>query len=160
MHSWRSTPYRSTFVPGQQLVREVDERFVRIDDDRRFARAAGSIEAGCWRETIVMTVDRDFRRSVFLSMQRALWDMVTPDLRVVAVQIEGKTIRVRFGYARPVTDFLRELVSEVETEVVADFLTDVTTEFSAEFVPVGTSRVFPGDWWWAYLRREQVDPEP
>jgi hypothetical protein len=75
-----------------------------------------------------MSPDSDFRSEALLSIQRALWDMVTPALRVVAVHLEKSLIRVRFGNDRPLT---------------------------AEFVPMETSRYFTGDWWWAYLRRDQ-----
>lgn len=107
-----------------------------------------------------MNADPEFLKSVYLSFQRALWDMVTPDLRVVAVQVDDHIIRARFGYDQQPTESRTELVSIVETEVVADFLPGVVTEFTTEFVPMGTSRLFEGDWRWIYLRREQVDPEP
>ena len=93
-------------------------------------------------------------------MQRALWDMVTPDLRKVAVRVEDNHIRARFVYDRPITEFLTELVGEIETEVVADFFPELLTDFSVEYIPKELPRKFDEGWRSIYLRREQVDPEP
>ena len=40
----------------------------------------------------------EHRNDVLLSFQRALWDMVTPNLRAVAVTPSYPTIRPRFLY--------------------------------------------------------------
>ncbi|RZT07405.1 hypothetical protein EV649_8112 [Kribbella sp. VKM Ac-2569] len=45
-----------------------------------------------------MTTDPAFRVEVLLSFQRALWDLVTPNLRAVAVRPTYPRIEARFLY--------------------------------------------------------------
>lgn len=101
-----------------------------------------------------MTTDaREFRVQVLLSFQRALWDMVTPSLRGVAVRPAFPNIQSRFLYEQ-VSDEDRELVSEVEAYVAADFLPPVMVEFEAVALPIECSRDLAEGEVWAYLRRE------
>jgi hypothetical protein len=65
------------------------------------------------------------------STQRALLSEVTPDLRVVTVEV-GDGIRIRCIYDRPIDEDLREIASVVEGEVIADFLYDLMVEAAAE----------------------------
>jgi hypothetical protein len=96
----------------------------------------------------------DLRTMALLSVQRALWGKVTPDLRAVAVSWGPRSIRARFVYEHDITDDLRELVSEAETEVIADAPEDVSVKFSDEVRPVSSPLRTASNEWWAYLRRE------
>lgn len=98
----------------------------------------------------------DYRTRVLLSMQRALWDMVTPKLRGVSVGwIESETtVSVSFLYDCEVDDDLCGIVSEVETSFIADF-DSVNTEFVALEHRVPLPRELESHLWWAYLRREE-----
>jgi hypothetical protein len=69
--------------------------------------------------------------AALLSTQRALCGEVTPDLRVVAVDV-GDAIRIRFVYDRPIDEDLREIVSAVEGEVDGDYLDEKPVEAVAE----------------------------
>ncbi len=105
-----------------------------------------------------MTTDpREFRVEVLLSFQRALWDMVTPSLRGVAVRPAFPDIQARFLYER-VSDVDREVVSEVEAYVAADFLPPVMVEFEAVALPIECSRDLQEGEVWTYLRREVGSP--
>jgi len=78
----------------------------------------------------------DLRTAVLLSLQRALWDHVTADLRGVAVAWSGNldasaAVRCRFLYEATVGELQEECVSESETYFVADFLEDMSTTFVA-----------------------------
>lgn len=100
-----------------------------------------------------MFSELEFRREVFLSFQRALWDMVTPSLRGIAVRPEYPVIRGRFIYEAvgPEED---EIVAEVGTYVVADFLPPVYPDFVAVAVPPSEPRNLEPEEHWVYLRRE------
>ena len=100
-----------------------------------------------------------FRISVLLSIQRALWGMVTPDLVAVAVGWETGEIHARFVYQAPIAPDRPEIVSEVETYVLADFTPEVRTEFEVEPEFGDNARTFaPGEAWWAYVRRSPTNP--
>lgn len=102
-----------------------------------------------------MTNDQlSFRAQVLLSMQRALWEMVTPELRGVTTEIREPHVRARFLYdAAPTAEELG-IVAETESYVLADFNPDVDIKFIAEHVPAPRSRdLKPGEEW-VYLRRE------
>lgn len=97
------------------------------------------------------------RGSALLSMQRALWGEVTPDLRGVAVSWRGDEVRAVFLFDHPVGEQELDTVSCVETEVIAD-CDPSETEFRAQYLPVADRRELPdgGDWGWVYLRRERT----
>jgi hypothetical protein len=94
-----------------------------------------------------------FRVEVLLSLQRALWDMVTPSLRGVAMRLEYPLIEVRLLF-ETVGDGERMIASEVGANLVADFVPPVDVYSTAVAVPVGTARGLTGDEEWVYLRRE------
>ena len=101
-----------------------------------------------------MSIDADsFRIEVLLSFQRALWDMVTPSLRGVAVRPIHPMIEARFIY-ESVGDEERIIASEVEAYVVADFLDPVDVRISAVPVPSDVPRELLQAEEWVYLRRE------
>jgi hypothetical protein len=98
----------------------------------------------------------DFRLEVLLSIQRALWEMVTPSLRGVAIQPKHPLIRARFIYDIEPTEVEREIVAEVETYVLADFDESIDVNFQADYVPADTPRKLQPGEEWVYLRREPV----
>lgn len=101
-----------------------------------------------------MTTDpAAFRIEVLLSFQRALWDLVTPVLRAVAVRPDYPLIAARLMY-ETVGDEERELAAEAEAYVVADFLPPVDVRFAAVAVPVGVNRELAAGEEWVYRRRE------
>ncbi|TDW79353.1 hypothetical protein [Kribbella sp. VKM Ac-2566] len=105
-----------------------------------------------------MTTDSAaFRIEVLLSFQRALWDLVTPGLRAVAVSPTYPLIEARFIY-EAVGDDERLLAAEAEAYVVADFAPPVDVRFEAVVVPGFQSRELLAGEEWVYRRRED-EPE-
>lgn len=101
-----------------------------------------------------MTTDpAAFRIEVLLSLQRALWDLVTPALRAVAVRPSYPLVEARLMY-ETVGDEERQLVAEVESYVVADFLPPVDVRFAAVEVSGGVRRELEAGEEWVYRRRE------
>lgn len=101
-----------------------------------------------------MTPDSaDFRTQVLLSLQRALWDMVTPSLRGVAVIPAHPLIEARLIY-EAVGEEERVIAAEVETYVVADFLPPIDVQFTAVATPPDLPRELMRGEEWVYLRRE------
>jgi hypothetical protein len=96
----------------------------------------------------------EFLTSVLLSLQRALWDVVTPNLRGVAVRADHPRITARFLFEGEPSEDDRENVSLAETYAIADFSTEVEIEFTPVQVPVAEPRdLHPGEHW-VYLRKE------
>lgn len=97
----------------------------------------------------------DMRTEVILSLNRALWDQVTGDLRGVAVAQRGSadrgSIEARFLYESQVGDVQAECVSMAETHCIADF----PPEVSVVFRPVANAarELLPGEQW-VFLRWE------
>lgn len=97
----------------------------------------------------------EFRASVLLSVQRALWDLVTPSLRGVAVRAEHPVIDARFLFENEPSDDDREDVSLAETSSTAEFSDDVTVSFRAVRVPASSPRTLVEGEEWVYLRKER-----
>jgi hypothetical protein len=98
------------------------------------------------------------RTAALLSLQRALWGMVTPDLRGVAMAIGDGRVHARMIYEQEPTDEQLEIISEVETLVIADFLPEVEVVVVADTVPPDrVADLLPGEGW-VYLRREARGP--
>ena len=96
----------------------------------------------------------ELRVSALLSMQRALWDVVTHGLRGVAVKIGSGAIAARFLFEDEPSDDDREDVSLAETSVIADFTDAISVSFEAIRLPVPAPRdLAPGEEW-VYLRKE------
>lgn len=99
------------------------------------------------------------RVEVLLSMQRALWKQVTPDLRAVAVSHEGTpdsgSITARFLYAGDIDDVRLECVSLAEAYCAADFTSGVTVDFQA--VPNAISLDLLPDEDYVFMRWEAED---
>lgn len=110
----------------------------------RSAAARGSIAQ--------VSVDRVF---LLLSMQRALWEQVTPNLRGVAVALRpeetGQKVEARFLYEGRVGETERECTSLAETHCIADMTPDVAVAFS---VVEHASLDLLADEEWVYLRHE------
>ncbi|MEU4454559.1 hypothetical protein AB0F44_24725 [Nocardioides sp. NPDC023903] len=96
----------------------------------------------------------DFRVSVLLSMQRALWDLVTPNLRGVAIRIAPVRVEARFLLENEPTDEDLENISEAETAMMADVRNDVAVSFTASWVPNSLPRDLEQSEEWVYLRKE------
>lgn len=91
---------------------------------------------------------------VLASMSRAMWEVPTPPLRGVALDIRRTGVRGRFLYAQPPTEVEAELVSLCETYFIADFPPQFGVAFDAVHQPVDQERTFyPGEQW-VYLRCE------
>ena len=98
--------------------------------------------------------DPSFREDVLLYLLRALWGMITPDVRAIRASWANGVAGATFVYDHPVTEAEWEHVREVEAEVVADFPPEVPTDFAAIFVPEQELPAVPSDSWWIYVRRE------
>lgn len=103
-------------------------------------------------EHLAVTTDRV---SLLLSMQRALWEQVTPNLRGVAVVLRShgtsQRAEARFLYEGVVGDTERECTSLAETHCIADMAADVSVAFSV--VEQASVDLLPGEEW-VYLRHE------
>ena len=95
----------------------------------------------------------DVRTLALLSVQRALWGRVTPNLRGVGVSWSADAVRCRFVYSGAVDEEL-ELLGEAETEMIADMPGDTEVAFTVEVDgQPGHLELASGEWW-AYLRYE------
>ncbi len=94
------------------------------------------------------------RVDVLLSMQRALWEIPTPELRGVVVGERAGAVAADFLYDGGVTDDQRELVSLAETYFLADCLPEVVVRFTAISCPVPERLDVRGLDAWVYLRWE------
>lgn len=99
--------------------------------------------------------EMSFSVEVILSLQRALWDLVTPRLRGIAIRVDHPVIHGRFIYEK-VTRREIEIVSEVEAYVSADFLPPIYPEFRAIAIPKRTRRTLEDGEFWTYLRAERT----
>ncbi|MFC8798498.1 hypothetical protein ACFT2C_12260 [Promicromonospora sp. NPDC057138] len=100
------------------------------------------------------------RATVLLSLQRALWDVVTPGLRGVTVRIGESTIEGRMIYDHGPDATDREDCSLAETYVIADFPADVAVSLDAVAVVPPDERMLLAGEEWVYLRKEPAPPEP
>lgn len=106
-------------------------------------------------------VDRDVPEELMLevlaSMSRALWEVPTPPLRAVTLNVTRAEVRGRFMYAEPPNEDEAELVSLCETYPVADsagIRPQFGVEFSPVYVPVDQDRTLNVGEQWFYLRHE------
>lgn len=128
---------------------------VRLEElSQAFGRAKVQvIVAYEWR-----VVDVDFFSSFRLSLQRALWAEIPPNLRAIAVGGRGGVGRARFIFDGVPGEDEAELVSLLETEVIADFEAETSFDFRA--VPDVRGLAFEdGETWWAYVRRDVTGPD-
>ena len=106
-------------------------------------------------------METDLRAEVLLSVSRALWGQVTPELRGVACRWTGNSaqdaaVQVKFIYERSPSELEIELVSEAESELWADF-PDGHVECSVLPYQGLLSRVLEQDEEWVYLRYEPLN---
>ena len=94
-----------------------------------------------------------FRTEVLLSFQRALWDVVTPALRAVAVRPAYPLVEARFIY-EAVGEQERMIVDDVEAYVVADFMPPVNVRFTAVAAPSNAPRELDSGEEWVFRRHE------
>jgi hypothetical protein len=105
----------------------------------------------------VTTGPAAFRTEVLLSFQRALWDLITPPLRAVAVRPSFPFIEARFIYEWVAAEE-REIAAEAEAYLVADFLPPVDVRFTAVAAGPADERVLEDGEEWVYRRREADSP--
>lgn len=139
---------------GRAIVLHIDRRRVRPNPP----------PGHCARHTNIHVVFRSAARTgvlvttlrvqVLLSLQRAFWDLVTPNLRGVAVRILNNHVSARLIFENDPTDEDLENMSEAETYAIADFSDDVTVLFDADWMPTSQPRELMTDEEWVYLRKE------
>lgn len=96
----------------------------------------------------------DLRIETLISLNRALWDLVTPDLRGVAFSVRPGKVEVRMLFAGQLGPEELEIISEVETYLAADFPPEVEVRVrGASVVPPNQRDLEPGEEW-VFLRRE------
>lgn len=103
-----------------------------------------------------MSETSGFRIQVLLSFQRALWDMVTPALRGVAVKPTSPVIKARFIYDHEPSFEESQIVAEIETYVAADFPPGVDVAFSSVGIAPPSPRDLLSGEEWVYLRQEEI----
>jgi hypothetical protein len=97
-----------------------------------------------------------FRTQVLLSIQRALWDMVTPELRGLAVKHVSPLIELRFIY-EAVAEEQRMIAEEVGTYVIADFSPPTDIRIETVAIAPGIRRSLEEGEEWVYRRREEQE---
>ncbi|MBL0888727.1 DUF7660 family protein [Myceligenerans indicum] len=100
------------------------------------------------------------RTTVLLSLQRALWDAVTPGLRGVTMRLSESKIEGRMLYDHDPDATDREDCSLVETHVLADLPDDVAVRLKAVAVVPPEERMLLAAEEWVYLRKEPAPPQP
>ncbi|TFF12829.1 hypothetical protein [Cellulosimicrobium funkei] len=96
----------------------------------------------------------DFRVRALLSIQRAIWELVTPNLRGIAIACSYPAISARFLFENRPTEEDCENVSLAETYSIADFGDEVVIEFAPVWLPCSMSRALEPGEEWVYLRKE------
>lgn len=97
-----------------------------------------------------------FRVHALLSLQRAMWDMVTPELRCVSIRLVPDTaVALRFVFDHPPTEEEQELVDDIEDEFSGDFPGQVHVQSECQFLPPSLRRELYAGEEWVYLRRER-----
>ena len=94
------------------------------------------------------------RQEALLSMQRALWQIPTPELRGVAIGERAGAVAADFLYDGEIADDQRELVSLAETYFMSDCLPEVVVRFRAIATRAPEPLDMQGLDWWVYLRWE------
>ena len=93
-----------------------------------------------------------------LSVMSALLGAVTPELRGVSIRVDERSVIGRFFFDAKLTDEMRELVDDAETEVIADFLGVASVAFRPEHLPLHQSATIDVAEHWVFLRRELRSP--
>lgn len=95
----------------------------------------------------------EIRRVVLLSIQRALWGMIYPSIRAIAVGFEGtKKLKVVYYLDREPNEDDYENISEVTGEVCGDVeFTEVEEECVFTLEPISQLDNLES---WVYIRKE------
>ncbi len=100
-----------------------------------------------------MNKEIELRREVLISIQRALWGMIYPEIRAIAVGYEGKKrLKVIYYLDREPNEEDYENISEVTAEICADIDFQEVEElciFTKEPINKLDNLVS-----WVYMRRE------
>lgn len=95
----------------------------------------------------------EIRREVLISIQRALWGMIYPEIRAIAVGFEGvKKLKVIYYLEREPNENDYENIKEVTSEVLADIEFNEVEElciFTKE--PISKLNNLKS---WVYIRQE------
>jgi|SaaInlStandDraft_4_1057021.scaffolds.fasta_scaffold206886_1 hypothetical protein len=92
---------------------------------------------------------------LILSANRALWGIVTPNLRKASIRCEEKTIIVSFFYDKKITEDEKELASCAGAEVIADYPAEFFIE--EELFQIASPNPLPQKGYTVYHRYEQLD---
>ena len=84
----------------------------------------------------------------------ALLGEVTPELRAVSVTVSAEGVFGRFIFDTELTDDMRELVDDAETEVIADYGGVSPVVFRAEYLSSEQAPNLGVAEHWVFLRRE------
>jgi len=97
--------------------------------------------------------DIEIRREVLISIQRALWGMIYPDIRAIAVGFEGlKKLKVIYYLDREPNEDDYENISDVTGEVLADVdFSEVEELCIFTTVPISKLDNLTS---WVYIRQE------
>ena len=98
-----------------------------------------------------MSFSQDFR----ISMQRALWGEITPQVRAIALGWEGDVGRARFVFDATPGEHEYETIYNVESEVVSDFPVGTQFEFVSEAYNEQSLGFREGERWWAFVRWQE-----
>lgn len=103
---------------------------------------------------------RPDQTNVLLSVGRALWELVTPNLRAVAVNPgDDNSVTGRFLFENEPSEDDLENTSCAETYVVADFYPDISVRFSAiKWSSLTPPSLGPGEEWIYFRKESQQDP--
>jgi hypothetical protein len=95
----------------------------------------------------------EIRTSVLLSIQKALWGMIYPSIRAIAVDFEGtKKLKVVYYLDREPNEDDYENISEVTGEVCADVeFTEVEEKCIFTLEPISQLDNLES---WVYIRKE------
>jgi hypothetical protein len=92
---------------------------------------------------------------VALSLQRALLDAVTPNLRGVVFSLDQNILKISWFFDGPPSEDDRDRLSVVETEVVADCPADL--QLASEVMALDATQRLPDvPGRWVYRRYEPV----
>ena len=84
----------------------------------------------------------------------ALLGAVTPELRGVSVMVDSEGVFARFIFDTELTDSMREIVDDAETEVIADYGGLSPVVFRPEYLPSQQVPNLGAAEHWVFLRRE------
>jgi len=95
----------------------------------------------------------EIRKEVLLSLQKALWGMIYPSIRAIAIDFKGTNkLKVRYYLDREPNEDDYENISEVTSEVCADInFTEIKEECIFTLEPISKLDNLKS---WVYIRKE------